>query len=168
MWRQLVEGHGTRAGLNTPQELNRGLMFEPDFNPTLPWLHSDWCSSSFLLLREWERVQKRCISHLQCNQRLGRIVMILQPGSVHHTCKKKSLSGFKHYILIEILNISYQILLFNLRNNLLLLLWDLGTWVVSENGFSWLSGWGNCSSNCFQGENVHMRSLTRKGFSYIY
>lgn len=78
-------------------------------------------------------MQKRLTSHPQCNQRLGRTVMTLHPGFVHHTYQKKSLSGFKHYILVEILNISYQILLFYLRNNLPLLLWNVGTSVVSEN-----------------------------------
>lgn len=42
--------------------------------------------------------------------------MIPQPGSVHHIYQKKSSSRFKHHILVEILNISYKILLFNLRN----------------------------------------------------
>lgn len=100
----------------------------------LPRQHSD---CSFLSASERMRKDAKtwCTSHPYCNLRLGRAVVTPQPGLLHHTRQKKPSSWFQHQSLVEIFNVSNEVLLFNLRKRPLLL-WKLCTWVLSENSGS--------------------------------
>lgn len=100
-----------------------------------------WLAWSSLSASERMRKDAKswCISHPYRNLRLGRMVMVPQPGILHHTPQKKSLPWLQHQILVEIFDVSYQAL-FNLRR--LPLLWKLSTWVVSENSGSFGSPGG--------------------------